>query len=110
MIKNILKFIAKVLIATLIMGTLFIMGAYIAYLAGNTVSEGEVVGKEYAPARTWIQSAYVNGTVISMPRRMPAKWKIEVQGVNEDGETVTDIWRVSEEEFNKIRVGDYVRR
>lgn len=48
--------------------------------------------------------------MIQVPGHYPERWEIAVQGINGDGETVTDIWSVSEEEFNRIQVGDYVTK
>ena len=100
--SKIKRFILVVLLAALL-------------LAGCSprITEGEVIDKEFSPAHSITSASPVmisNGksiTTILVPRTYtyPAEWRITILGYDEDGNRVTETFRVTEEVFDATEIG-----
>lgn len=78
--------------------------------ASPELTEGVVVEKIYTPARTRMQTIWNGKAAIRRKVHRSASYDVRVQGVNEDGKTVTEIWGVTAEEYTRLSVGDTITR
>ena len=95
------------LLAVLISFVIFLSGC------GETITEGEVIEKNYTPAH--IQTAIIpvvhsNGktsytTLIPFIYYYADKWTITIRGYSDEGEEQTATYRVTEEVYNNTAVG-----
>lgn len=98
MIENFLKLLVVLTIAMLL------AAALCAIRPDETLEQGIVVGKEHKGS--WVQLIRINGTWY--PINHPEKFSLTVQGDDENGKTITDEWKVDENFYNRVRIGDQV--
>ncbi|MBQ7887316.1 MAG: hypothetical protein IJ313_10540 [Clostridia bacterium] len=93
----------KIFLVTFLIISLFSLP--IALLSvDETLEQGVVIGKEHKGS--WMQLVRINGTWY--PINHPETFTMTVQGNGENGETITDKWKVDEEFYNRTQIGDHV--
>ena len=71
--------------------------------------EGNIIDKEYIPARTTIMPVRSGKVITMIPVRHKEQYKIKIQ--KEDEEEIKTTWvTISKEEYEKISIGDYWER
>ena len=81
---------------------------------GHKLTEGEVYGKEFMPARTQvvlIPFVRSNGkttttTIIPYVYRYPDRWLIKIREPKGDGTYITDEYYTSKEVYDSVNIGD----
>lgn len=82
---------------------------------GNKITSGKVVDKKYTPACTEtmvLLFGMFNGytqTTMLMPytREHPERYTVTIGQANDAGDVITSTHEVTEEVFNKTRIGDF---
>ena len=77
---------------------------------GDRLTAGMIIDKEYDPARTVTGYKVVGLTTIPEEVIRPAKYKICVQGTDEEGSECTEWWSVDAVTYGRLQVGMYVVR
>lgn len=81
---------------------------------GDRLTSGIVLEKEYTPRKAHLQMAPVvcgkSVTMVPRIRIVPQKFRVLVQGEDENGETVTEWWNVNEAQYNAAEIGEEVFR
>lgn len=77
---------------------------------GAKLESGVVIGKKYEPATTLIQYMMVGKVIIPNYIYVPEKYKILVQGTDEEGNVNTEWWELDIVEYSRICVGMEVNR
>lgn len=89
---------------------LAIFGGIVYFIATYTpLGEGVVINKFYEPAHSVYSpvTLYVNGKTEIIPtyKMVGDKWRVDVRNGEDE-----DIWYVSEEFYNAVHVGDWVKK
>lgn len=91
-----------------------IMSMLVLCSCGLKLTEGTCVDKRYTEAYTyrWVQIIPAGKVMVPVWHKSerPEKWEIEVSGITEEGETTTEWWQVPQCEYNKVNIGDAVKR
>ena len=98
-----------ILIVTFALG-LIAFGVFAVIECMPELDEGIVVAKDYTPARTRTTTVYTGKNVIPIVQSQRARYSIQVRGVSEDGEEITEWWDVTETAWMNVEIGDEVRR
>lgn len=77
---------------------------------GDRLTAGMIIDKEYVPACDVTGYKVVGLTTIPEKVTRPAKYKICVQGTDEEGSECTEWWSVDAVTYGRLRVGMYVVR
>ena len=85
------------------------------FLAGcKRLDSGVVIDKAHTPAhvQTYTTLNRVGKSLIPMVRTrvVPARYTVLVQGQDKDGDTVTEWWSITHEEYNRVQIGGTVHR
>ena len=90
-----------------------LIAAFIADSAPR-LTVGIVIDKDYQPAYTGTSTSVTNGengtTVRSHPVHHDARCRVQVSGVDAEGEAVAEWWSVGEGLYSLIQIGDMVQR
>lgn len=78
------------------------------------ITSGEVIAKEYTPARTTLRLVPVvtsNGkttttTMIPVYHHYPDSWKVTISGPDESGELVQETFLVEKAVYDSVSIGD----
>lgn len=74
------------------------------------LTEGTVIGKNYTPAKERMFVALYGKAVLPVRRTISEKWEILVSGHTAAGEEIQEWWSVTQERFEQLNVGDYVKK
>lgn len=99
----------KVWLAILLAASLFLFSA-----CSHNLTEGTCVDKQHTEAYTtrWLQMLRSGKTTIPLWRTIthPATWKLQVAGLNEEGEALVEWWNVTQAVYETTDIGDFVTR
>lgn len=78
------------------------------------ITEGEVIGKEFTPSHTqvmFIPVTHSNGktsytTLLPYVYYYSDKWTITIRSYSDDGEELRETFRVTQDVYNDVQVGD----
>ena len=75
------------------------------------LSEGVVLDKRYDPPHTsYRMGTWSDGEIYANTFHYRARWEILVNGVKDDGEERAEWWDIGEALYERIDIGDRVRR
>lgn len=77
---------------------------------GLQLETGEVIEKRYIPQMRTVQMMLVGRVAVPRPVVFPERYELRVQGINSDGETVTEWWSVDAASYSRAQIGMEVCR
>lgn len=100
----------------IVMGVVAVAFMCIALVGcSEKVTDGMVVDKKYSPQSSYIVqqcSMFDSKGVCTMytpvTHTIPEKWSVTIQGKNSSGETDETTYRISENNFDEIQIGDHL--
>lgn len=94
----------KLLISIILITLLFILAG-----CGYGELKGNVIDKQYTPAKTTMIPVRAGKVTSIMPVHHPERYEIKIQK-EEDGEIKTTWITISKERYENIQIGDYFKK